>query len=55
MLAITANDAKTQLGDMMVKLQFLQTRAAKTQEEIQSNNTVDGEQFFNELENGQHD
>jgi prevent-host-death family protein len=86
MLAITANDAKTQFGDMLMKvqrapvqinkngkpvavvvsieefekietmkLQVLQARAAKAQEEIQSNNTVDGEQFFDELENGQHD
>ena len=86
MLALSANDAKTQFGDMLMKVQrapiqinkngkpvavvisvdeyqsiealklrLLQAKAVKAIEDINSRNTVDGEQFFSELESGQHD
>ncbi|MCI2286006.1 type II toxin-antitoxin system Phd/YefM family antitoxin [Colwellia sp. MSW7] len=86
MLALSANDAKTQFGDMLMKVQrapiqinkngkpvavvisvdeyqsiealklrLLQAKAVKAIEDINSGNTVDGEQFFSELESGQHD
>lgn len=86
MLALSANDAKTQFGDMLMKVQrapiqinkngkpvavvlsvdeyqsietlklrLLQTRAINAVEDINNGETVDGEQFFTELESGQHD
>jgi len=86
MLALSANDAKTQFGDMLMKvqrapvqinkngkpvavvisvdeyqsmealkLQLLKSRAVKALEDINNGNTVDGEQFFNELGSGQYD
>ncbi len=86
MLALSANDAKTQFGDMLMKVQrapiqinkngkpvavvisvdeyqsiealklrLLQAKAVKAIEDINIGNTVDGEQFFSELESGQHD
>lgn len=86
MLALSANEAKTQFGDMLMKVQrapiqinkngkpvaviisvdeyqsietlklhLLQTRAVKAIEDINTGNTIDGEQFFSELESGQHD
>jgi prevent-host-death family protein len=86
MRAMTANDAKTQFGDMLMKVQrapvqinkngkpvavvvsveefekmesmklrLLQERASRVQEEFQQGNTVDGDAFFDALENGQHD
>ena len=38
-----------------LKLQVLQMRAAQVGEDIASQNVVDGEQFFDELESGHHD
>lgn len=86
MLALSANDAKTQFGDMLMKVQrapiqinkngkpvavvisideyqsmetlklrLLQTRAQGVVQDINNGDTVDGEQFFTELESGQHD
>lgn len=86
MLALSANDAKTQFGDMLMKVQrapiqinkngkpvavvlsvdeyqsietlklrLLQTRAIIAVEDINNGKTVDGENFFAELESGQHD
>ncbi|WP_245597685.1 type II toxin-antitoxin system Phd/YefM family antitoxin [Psychromonas aquimarina] len=86
MQALSANDAKTQFGNMLMKVQrapiqinkngkpvavvisvdeyhsietlklrLLQSRAAKATNDINNGNTVDGEQFFDELESGQHD
>jgi prevent-host-death family protein len=83
MLALSANDAKTQFGDMLMKVQrapiqinkngkpvavvisvdeyqsietlklrLLQTRAISAAEDINNGDTVDGEQFFTELESG---
>ncbi len=84
--SLTANEAKTQFGDMLLraqrgpiqinkngkavavvismdeyenfealKLQLLQSRAARAKADIAAGNTVDGESFFNDLESGQHD
>ena len=86
MLALSANDAKTQFGDMLMKVQrapiqinkngkpvavvisvdeyqsmeilklrLLQTRALGVVQDVNNGDTVDGEQFFTELESGQHD
>ncbi|MEY8214856.1 MAG: type II toxin-antitoxin system Phd/YefM family antitoxin [Colwellia sp.] len=86
MLALSANDAKTQFGDMLMKVQrapvqinkngkpvavvisvdeyqsmetlklrLLQTRALSVVEDMNNGDTVDGEQFFTELESGLHD
>ena len=86
MLALSANDAKTQFGDMLMKVQrapvqinkngkpvavvisvdeyqsmetlklrLLQTRALSVVEDMNNGDTVDGEQFFTELEPGLHD
>jgi prevent-host-death family protein len=86
MQAMSANDAKTQFGDMLLKaqrapiqinrngkpvavvisvdvyksiealkLQLLQSKAAKAKDDIQKGYMVDGESFFDELESGQHD
>jgi len=86
MQTLTANDAKTQFGNMLMKAQrspvrinkngkpvavvisakeyqrieslkfeLLKFRAIKAQNDIRDGNTVDGEQFFDELESGQHD
>ena len=83
---LSANDAKTNFGTMLLKaqrtpiqinkngkavavvisvedyerfenlkLQVLQMRASQVDKDIAANNLVDGEQFFNELESGQHD
>ena len=86
MLTLSANDAKTQFGDMLMKaqrapiqinkngkpiavvisadeyqsmetlkLRLLQTRALIAVEDINNDETVDGEQFFAELESGKYD
>jgi len=86
MQALTANDAKTQFGDMLMKVQrapvqinkngkpvavvisveeyermevlklrLLQSKVAKAKEDIRDGQTVDGEQFFDELETGKYD
>ncbi|WP_281555907.1 type II toxin-antitoxin system Phd/YefM family antitoxin [Thalassomonas sp. RHCl1] len=86
METLSANDAKTKFGDMLMKVQrtpiqinkngkpvavvismdeyqstealklrLLQSRAAKAVEDINKDDLTDGEQFFNELESGQHD
>jgi prevent-host-death family protein len=86
MLALSANEAKTQFGDMLMKVQrapiqinkngkpvavvisvdeyqsmetlklrLLQTRATSAVEDINNGETVDGEQFFTELESGKFD
>ncbi|MCP4008816.1 MAG: type II toxin-antitoxin system Phd/YefM family antitoxin [Proteobacteria bacterium] len=86
MHAITANEAKTQFGYMLLKaqrapiqinkngkpvavvismdeyksiealkLQLLQSRAAKARDDIQAGHLVDGESFFDALKSGQHD
>ena len=86
MEALSANEAKTQFGDMLMKaqrapiqinrngkpvavvisveeyesmealkLRMLQLKAAKAKDDILSGHTVDGEQFFDELEAGKHD
>ncbi len=86
MQALSANDAKTQFGDMLMKVQrapvqinkngkpvavvisveeyesmealklrLLQSRAAKAKDDIRDGHTVDGEQFFDELEAGKYD
>ncbi len=38
-----------------LKLRLLQSRAAQIKLEIEAGNTVDGEEFFNQLESGHHD
>lgn len=84
--SLSANEAKTQFGDLLLKaqrapvqinkngkpvavvvsfdeyestealkLQLLQTRAAQAKNDIEAENTVDGESFFDALEAGQHD
>jgi prevent-host-death family protein len=86
MEALTANEAKSQFGDLLLKaqrapvqinkngkpiavvmsmddyegieamkLQLLQSRAAKAKTDIQVGTTVDGNSFFEALESGQHD
>lgn len=86
MEALSANEAKTQFGDMLLKaqrapiqinkngkpvavvisfdeyeriealkLRLLQSRAVKAKDDIDNEDTVDGESFFDELESGQHD
>jgi prevent-host-death family protein len=86
MAVVSANQAKTQFGELLLqaqrepvtiskngkavavvvsveqfessealKLQVLQSRAAKARVEIAADNTVDGESFFDTLEAGQHD
>lgn len=86
MEALSANEAKTQFGDMLLKAQrgpvqinkngkpvavvisvdeyenieslklsLLRARADRAKEEINNDNTVDGESFFDGLESGQHD
>ena len=86
MEAISANEAKTQFGELLIKAQrtpvqinkngkpvaivisideyesieslklsLLQARVAKAKEDINNDNTVDGEPFFDTLESGQHD
>ncbi|MCF6236840.1 MAG: type II toxin-antitoxin system Phd/YefM family antitoxin [Gammaproteobacteria bacterium] len=86
MQAISANDAKTQFCDMLLKaqrapiqinkngkpvavvisveeyksiealkLQLLQSKAAKAKDDIHNGNMVNGESFFDALESGQHD
>jgi len=84
--ALTANEAKTQFGDMLLKaqrapvqinkngkpvavvismdeyesiealkLRLLQSRVAQAKADIEAGNTVDGESFFDGLENAEHD
>lgn len=84
--ALSANEAKTQFGDMLLKaqrapvqinrngkpvavvismdeyesiealkLRLLQSRALQAKADIEAGNTVDGESFFNQLTNGEHD
>lgn len=84
--SLSANEAKTQFGDMLLKaqrapvqinkngkpvavvismdeyesikalkLRFLQSRAIQAKADIEADNTIDGESFFNDLESGQHD
>lgn len=84
--ALSANEAKTQFGDMLLKaqrapvqinkngkpvavvismdeyqgiealkLRILQSRVVQTKADIEAGNTVDGESFFNQLTNGEHD
>lgn len=84
--ALSANEAKTQFGDMLLKaqrapvqinrngkpvavvismddyesieslkLRLLQSRVAQAMVDINAGNTVDGETFFDDLENGKHD
>ena len=84
--ALSANEAKTQFGDMLLKaqrapiqinkngkpvavvisiddyesiealkLRLMQSRAAQAKADIETGNTVDGESFFDGLENGEHD
>jgi len=84
--ALSANEAKTHFGDMLLKaqrapiqinkngrpvavvisvdeyesiealkLQLLQSRAIQANADIEADNLVDGETFFDELEAGQHD
>lgn len=84
--ALSANEAKTHFGDMLLKaqrapvqinkngkpvavvisvedyesiealkLRLLQSRAIQAGVDISMGNVVDGEDFFNELESGQHD
>ena len=86
MISLTANEAKTQFGDMLLKaqkspiqinkngkpvavvvsmddymgiealkLRLLQSRVIQAKEDIASQETVDGESFFDELESGQYD
>ena len=83
---LSANEAKTQFGDMLLKaqrgpvqisrngkpvamvismeeyegiealkLRMLQSRANQALVDINANNTVDGESFFDALEKGKHD
>ena len=84
--ALTANEAKTQFGDMLLKaqrapvqinkngkpvavvismeeyesiealkLRLLQSRVAQAKADIEAGKTVDGESFFDGLENAEHD
>ena len=84
--ALTANEAKTQFGDMLLKaqrapiqinkngkpvavvismdeyesiealkLRLLQTRVNQAKADIAAGNAVDGESFFDGLENGEQD
>ena len=84
--ALTANEAKTHFGDMLLKaqrapiqinkngkpvavvismdeyeniealkLRLLQSRVAQAKADIEAGNTVDGESFFDGLENPEHD
>ncbi|MBT5466721.1 MAG: type II toxin-antitoxin system Phd/YefM family antitoxin [Candidatus Marinimicrobia bacterium] len=84
--ALSANEAKTHFGDMLLraqrapiqinkngkpvavvisaeeyesidvlKLRLLQSRAMQAKADIESDNLVDGESFFDELEAGHHD
>ena len=84
--ALTANEAKTQFGDMLLKaqrapiqinkngkrvavvismdeyesietlkLRLLQSRVAQAKADIEAGNTIDGESFFEDLENAGHD
>lgn len=86
METLTANQAKTQFGDLILKaqqhpvqinkngkpvavvlsmdefsgieslkLQLLQQRAQQAKQDIENNQTIDGESFFDELESGQYD
>ena len=86
MFALSANEAKTQFGEMLMKaqgspvqiskngkpvavvismeeyqniealkLQLLQVRATNARYDINNKNTVDGEQFFTNLEAGKYD
>ena len=86
MESLTANEAKTQFGDLLLKaqkspiqinkngkpvavvvsmddymgiealkLRFLQSRVIQAKEDIASQETVDGESFFDELESGKYD
>ncbi len=45
---LTANEAKANFGEV------LQIRASRIDDDIGSENVVDGEQFFDELESGYH-
>jgi prevent-host-death family protein len=84
--ALSANEAKTQFGDMLLKaqrapvqinkngkpvavvismeeyesiealkLRLLQSRVAQAKADIEAGKTIDGESFFDSLENGEHD
>jgi prevent-host-death family protein len=84
--ALSANEAKTQFGDMLLKaqrapiqinkngkpvavvismdeyeniealkLRLLQSRVAQAKADIEAGNTVDGESFFDGLENAEND
>ena len=84
--ALSANEAKTQFGDMLLKaqrapiqinkngkpvavvismdeyesiealkLRLLQSRAAQAKADIEGDNILDGDSFFDALEAGQHD
>ena len=86
MQVLSANDAKTQFGDMLMKVQrapiqinkngkpvavvisveeyetmealklrFLQSKATKAKDDIRDGHTIDGGQFFDELETGKYD
>ena len=86
MNALSANEAKTHFGDMLLKaqrapvqinkngkpvavvisaeeyqsietlkLRWLQSRAAQANADIAARKLIDGEEFFSELELGQHD
>ena len=86
MKALTANEAKTHFGEMLLKAQrapvqinkngkpvavlvsfdeyaniealkidLLRSRAERARHDIENQNTVDGESFFDELESGKHD
>ncbi len=86
MESLSANDAKTQFGDLLLKaqrapvqinkngkpvvvvlsveeyeglealkLQLLQSRLARARADIKAGNIVDGNSFFNELEQGHFD
>jgi len=86
METLSANDAKTKFGEMLMKVQrapvqinkngkpvavilsmeeyqssealklrYLQFRLAQATKDIDEGNTIDGEQFFDELESGQYD
>ena len=86
MESLSANDAKTHFGDMLLKaqrapvqiskngkpvvvvisaeeyesiealkLRLLQSRVVQATGDIVTGNVVDGEEFFDQLESGQHD
>ena len=86
MESLSANDAKTQFGDMLLKVQrspvqinkngkpvavvismdeyerietlklkLLQSRAVRAKADIDEDNTLDGEMFFEDLESGKFD